>query len=157
VPPTSANASALIVQNGRAEKKRQREEEAAEGERKAKRDKADDDDDEEMEIDDEEDHPQNGNACTSCVTFNLHLLHNIFPGSWGAARGPSNSAFIMYKSTARGIRWCFICSVPTVSLHLVPELVFYSILQISRLQIYQRHTNRRPRRYALLLILNSRN
>ncbi|KAJ7283705.1 hypothetical protein C8J57DRAFT_1710051 [Mycena rebaudengoi] len=54
VPPTSANASALIVQNGRAEKKRQREEDAAEGERKAKRDKADEDD-EEMEIDDEED------------------------------------------------------------------------------------------------------
>ncbi|KAJ7179941.1 hypothetical protein C8R43DRAFT_971254 [Mycena crocata] len=62
VPPTSANASALIVQNGRAEKKRQREEEVAEGERKAKRDKGDDDDDEEMEIDDEEDNKQNGTA-----------------------------------------------------------------------------------------------
>ncbi|KAJ7498976.1 hypothetical protein FB451DRAFT_1384727 [Mycena latifolia] len=61
VPPTSANASALIMQNGRAEKKRQREEEAAEGERKAKRDKADDDD-EEMELEDEEDHQQNGTA-----------------------------------------------------------------------------------------------
>ncbi|KAJ7937103.1 hypothetical protein B0H13DRAFT_1852644 [Mycena leptocephala] len=72
VPPTSANASALIVQNGRAEKKRQREEEAAEGERKAKRDKADDDDDEEMEIDDEEDHPQNGNA--SCIYFTISFL-----------------------------------------------------------------------------------
>ncbi|KAJ7638764.1 hypothetical protein FB45DRAFT_903746 [Roridomyces roridus] len=55
VPPTSANASALLVQKGRADKKRQREEEeTAEGERKAKRDKGDDDD-EEMEIDDEED------------------------------------------------------------------------------------------------------
>ncbi|KAJ7047424.1 hypothetical protein C8F04DRAFT_936206 [Mycena alexandri] len=53
VPPTSANASALLMQQGRADKKRQREEEATEGERKAKRDKADDDD-EEMEIDDEE-------------------------------------------------------------------------------------------------------
>ncbi|KAJ6614297.1 hypothetical protein B0H10DRAFT_1880702 [Mycena sp. CBHHK59/15] len=59
VPPTSANASALIMQNGRAEKKRQREEEAAEGERKAKRDKVDDDD-EEMEIEDDEDRPPNG-------------------------------------------------------------------------------------------------
>jgi len=58
VPPTSANASALLVQNSRAEKKRQREEEAAEGERKAKRDKGDDDD-EEMEIEDDED---NANA-----------------------------------------------------------------------------------------------
>ncbi|KAJ6515945.1 hypothetical protein C8R45DRAFT_958173 [Mycena sanguinolenta] len=53
VPPTSANASALILQKGRADKKRQREEEAVDGERKAKRDKGDDDD-EEMEIDDEE-------------------------------------------------------------------------------------------------------
>ncbi|KAJ7095331.1 hypothetical protein B0H15DRAFT_106241 [Mycena belliarum] len=54
VPPTSANASALIMQNGRAEKKRQREEEAAEGERKAKRDKGGDDDDEEMELEDDD-------------------------------------------------------------------------------------------------------
>ncbi|KAJ7781290.1 hypothetical protein B0H16DRAFT_615151 [Mycena metata] len=53
VPPTSANANALLMQQGRADKKRQREEEATEGERKAKRDKGDDDD-EEMEIDDEE-------------------------------------------------------------------------------------------------------
>ncbi|KAF8195954.1 hypothetical protein K438DRAFT_1719342 [Mycena galopus ATCC 62051] len=56
VPPTSANASALIMQKGRADKKRQREEDAADGERKAKRDKGDDDD-EEMEIDDEEENP----------------------------------------------------------------------------------------------------
>ncbi|KAJ7276344.1 hypothetical protein B0H12DRAFT_1084892 [Mycena haematopus] len=56
VPPTSANASALIMQQGRVDKKRQREEDAAEGERKAKRDKGVDDD-EEMEIDDEEESP----------------------------------------------------------------------------------------------------
>ncbi|KAJ7904462.1 hypothetical protein B0H14DRAFT_2662967 [Mycena olivaceomarginata] len=47
VPPTSANASALI--------------------RKAKRDKGDDDD-EEMEIDDDEENPQNANTCTSPFT-----------------------------------------------------------------------------------------
>ncbi|KAJ7744494.1 hypothetical protein DFH07DRAFT_869799 [Mycena maculata] len=58
VPPTSANASALLVQKGRAEK-RQREEDAAEGERKAKRDKADDDD-EEMELEDDDEQSQNG-------------------------------------------------------------------------------------------------
>ncbi|KAJ6520944.1 hypothetical protein B0H19DRAFT_1215212 [Mycena capillaripes] len=80
VPPTSANASALLVQNSRAEKKRQREEEAAEGERKAKRDKGDDDD-EEMEIEDDED---NANACTSCSTLEMQLLHDTFLGSWGA-------------------------------------------------------------------------
>ncbi|KAJ7368251.1 hypothetical protein DFH08DRAFT_1070991 [Mycena albidolilacea] len=61
VPPTSANASALIVQKGRADKKRRREEDAADGERKAKRDKGDDDD-EEMEIDDDEENPQNANT-----------------------------------------------------------------------------------------------
>ncbi|KAJ7179198.1 hypothetical protein C8R46DRAFT_1072829 [Mycena filopes] len=58
VPATSANASALLLQKGRADKKRQREEEVTEGERKAKRDKGDDDD-EEMEIDEDED---TGNA-----------------------------------------------------------------------------------------------
>ncbi|KAK7061674.1 spliceosomal protein [Favolaschia claudopus] len=62
VPPTSANASALLMQKGRADKKRQRDEEVADGERKAKRDKGDDDDDEEMEIDDEEDAQQNASA-----------------------------------------------------------------------------------------------
>ncbi|KAJ7507743.1 hypothetical protein B0H11DRAFT_2153342 [Mycena galericulata] len=77
VPPTSANASALILQKGRADKKRQRDEEVAEGERKAKRDKGDDDD-EEMEIDDDEDHPQNGNACTSRILLRMYLLHNTF-------------------------------------------------------------------------------
>ncbi|KAJ7228717.1 hypothetical protein GGX14DRAFT_614591 [Mycena pura] len=60
VPPTSANASALLLQNGRAEKKRQREEDD-EG-RKPKREKGDDDD-EEMEIeDDDEQQQQQANA-----------------------------------------------------------------------------------------------
>ncbi|CAK5275672.1 unnamed protein product [Mycena citricolor] len=54
VPPTSANASALLLQNTRAEK-RQREEDL-ESDRKTKRDKTDDDD-EEMEIEDDDEQP----------------------------------------------------------------------------------------------------
>jgi len=50
VPPTAANASAVVTQNA----KRQREEENQDGERNTKRDKSEEDE-EEMEIDDEED------------------------------------------------------------------------------------------------------
>ncbi|KAF8897487.1 RNA-binding domain-containing protein [Infundibulicybe gibba] len=53
VPPTSANANAQALQNGRSEK-RQRDQDAEAG-RTAKREKPDDDDDEEMEIDDDDD------------------------------------------------------------------------------------------------------
>ncbi|KAF8076330.1 hypothetical protein FPV67DRAFT_1407754 [Lyophyllum atratum] len=62
VPPTAANASALVSQNA----KRQREDEKADGERTTKREKAEEDE-EEMEIDDEDDSAQqtNNNACTS--------------------------------------------------------------------------------------------
>ncbi|KAJ7068216.1 hypothetical protein C8F01DRAFT_978761 [Mycena amicta] len=68
VPPTSANASALLVQNGRAEKKRQREDSPDDGPN-AKRDKTEnDDDDQEMEIEDEnDDQQQNAIACMSLV------------------------------------------------------------------------------------------
>ncbi|KDR83794.1 hypothetical protein GALMADRAFT_236179 [Galerina marginata CBS 339.88] len=52
VPPTAANASAIVTQNG----KRQRDTDAGDSERQAKREKADDSD-EEMEIDDEEETP----------------------------------------------------------------------------------------------------
>lgn len=51
VPPTAANASALLTQNA----KRQRDGEDADGGRHAKREKPEEEDDEEMEIDDEDD------------------------------------------------------------------------------------------------------
>ncbi|KAF7332170.1 Spliceosomal protein [Mycena kentingensis (nom. inval.)] len=55
VAPTSANASAFLTQNGRADKKRPREDGQEEGP-SAKRDKADnDDDDDEMEIEEDDD------------------------------------------------------------------------------------------------------
>ncbi|KAF8165394.1 hypothetical protein B0H34DRAFT_793788 [Crassisporium funariophilum] len=53
VPPTAANASALVAQNG----KRPRDGDAGDLERQSKREKADDSD-EEMEIDDDEETPQ---------------------------------------------------------------------------------------------------
>ncbi|KAF9462592.1 hypothetical protein BDZ94DRAFT_1260780 [Collybia nuda] len=55
VPPTAANASAIVAQNS----KRRRDEEADDGERGSKREKSEEDE-EEMEIDDEDDSvPQN--------------------------------------------------------------------------------------------------
>jgi len=61
VPPSAANASALITQSG----KRPRDNES-DADRQFKREKADDSD-EEMEIDDEEESPQKkDDACTSC-------------------------------------------------------------------------------------------
>lgn len=53
MPPTAANASSLLTQNG----KRQRDGDGGDSERQSKREKADDSD-EEMEIDDEEETPQ---------------------------------------------------------------------------------------------------
>ncbi|RDB22786.1 U2 small nuclear ribonucleoprotein B'' [Hypsizygus marmoreus] len=53
VPPTAANASALVTQNA----KREREDEAADGEPNAKREKSEEEE-EEMEIDDEEESAQ---------------------------------------------------------------------------------------------------
>jgi U2 small nuclear ribonucleoprotein B'' len=55
VPPTSANASAIVSQKNKAgHDKRQRDEDMADGEPGSKREKASDEDDEEMEIDDDE-------------------------------------------------------------------------------------------------------
>jgi len=73
VAPKSANASALLYQNG----KRQRDEENVDGERNPKREKSEEKDDEEMEIDDEDDtaqanKPSDTNSCTSyCSQFNM--------------------------------------------------------------------------------------
>jgi hypothetical protein len=75
VPPTAANASALLTQNG----KRTRDADAGD-ERQVKREKADDSD-EEMEIDDEEELPGKTDFCTSCylrIPFKQRL-HMSFP------------------------------------------------------------------------------
>ncbi|KAG5646594.1 hypothetical protein DXG03_002898 [Asterophora parasitica] len=70
VPPTAANASALVSQ------KRQREDESAEEERNAKREKSEEDE-EEMEIDDEEDSaPTNTNPSSNP---SARLLCNNLP------------------------------------------------------------------------------
>lgn len=64
VPPTAANASALVSQNA----KRLREDENADGERIAKREKAEEDE-EEMEIDEEEDLAQQTNTNPSTTAI----------------------------------------------------------------------------------------
>jgi len=71
VPPTAANASSLLTQNG----KRPRDSDVGE-ERQSKREKADDSD-EEMEIDDEDDAPQKNDIGTSCYSSALaiHLFY----------------------------------------------------------------------------------
>lgn len=75
VPPTAANASALLTQN----KKRTKEANVGD-ERQAKREKVDDSD-EEMEIDDEEELPRKNDFCTSYYLRILfkQLLHMSFP------------------------------------------------------------------------------
>ncbi|TFK43585.1 hypothetical protein BDQ12DRAFT_675224 [Crucibulum laeve] len=84
VPPTAANASALVTQNG----KRQRDGEAADGERNAKREKAEDEeeDEEEMEIDDEDDAPAKPDSSATPSTIpqqvqqpSAHLLCTNLP------------------------------------------------------------------------------
>lgn len=63
VPPTAANASALVSQNG----KRQRDGDIGEGDRQPKREKGEDnEDEEEMEIDDDDESPLKTDTCTSC-------------------------------------------------------------------------------------------
>ena len=59
VPPTAANASSVVTQNG----KRQRDGDSGDSGRQAKREKADDSDDE-MEIEDEEEAPKKNDTCT---------------------------------------------------------------------------------------------
>ena len=95
VPPTAANASALLTQNG----KRTKDADAGD-ERQAKREKVDDSD-EEMEIDDEEEPPRKNDFCTSCYLRILfkHLLH-MFPEK------PQLQAASPRKSSSHQLAFC---------------------------------------------------
>ena len=72
VPPTAANASSIVTQNG----KRSRDGDTGDSERHSKREKADDSD-EEMEIDDEEETPQKNDLCMSCCLSDVRYLFHI--------------------------------------------------------------------------------
>lgn len=116
MPPTAANASNLLQQNG----KRQRDGDSGESERQAKREKSDDSD-EEMEIDDEEETLQKQDTCTSCylVITSQHLFHIVFLASYRPNQRPCPSSITiiepaMYKPTSRSHRRCPICLIPTV-------------------------------------------
>lgn len=114
VPPTAANASALVTQNA----KRQRDEETADGERESKREKSEEDE-EEMEIDDEDDStPQNNaNACTS-----RYLSSQFIPTSQPFGSPLNNTTIcattfntpIMHELAARSIRHCSFTFISTV-------------------------------------------
>ena len=69
VPPTAANASSLVTQNG----KRSRDGDAGDSERDSKREKVDDSD-EEMEIDDDEETPQKNDLCMSSCPYHVRYL-----------------------------------------------------------------------------------
>lgn len=73
VPPTAANASALVSQNG----KRQRDGDLGEGDRQAKRERGEDnEDEEEMEIDDDDELPLKTDTSVTPTTVPPQVQHS---------------------------------------------------------------------------------